>query len=850
MAIPARTIVVAGDVAVERLQFGIPARHVASEDSSPLNWQAIPGTRVVARPGGALHLAQLVTQAAGAPVITHQADRLDRLSPDEQICSFVELGRFPYSCDKKDARNLVYRVARFGGFDGPAAVRPLPVDGDDASADLVVIDDAGNGFRDNEAAWPAALRTTAAHPIVVLKMSRPLAKGRLWDHVRKFHADRLVVVLSADHLRAEGVQLSRRLSWERTAKDFVWQLAANPAVGALANSTHLVVRFGLDGAIYQRRRDGIVESHLYYDPATSEDGFADDCPGEMGGTHAAFTAALVGRIAKEGLDGIGEGTRDGIRCSRRMLREGYGKDADKFDVPAAVLFQPARPGEPRLADVRIPNPTAPEPADPGFWSILREISEARLEDIAFDVVLRGDSASLQGAPVGRFRYLRTVDRAEIESYRSIRNLMLEYLATPNAKRPLSIAVFGAPGSGKSFGVTEVAESVAPGKIEKLELNFSQFGSRADLVAALHQVRDCVLGGSVPLVLLDEFDSAFEGKLGWLKHFLAPMQDGAFRDGEALHPIGRAIFVFAGGTSSTFEEFCGEAPDGSAGRPAPQEFRDAKGPDFVSRLRGYVNILGPNQLGESDHLFLVRRAMLLRSLLERKAQHLFDDSGQARIDPGVLRALIKVPRYHHGVRSMEALLDMSMLAGRTAFEQAALPPVAQLKLHVDAEMFARLVVRDVLLGSARDLLARAIHDKYLRDQASTKPADDPSMQRWEDLSEDLRESNCRQADQLPDKLRRIGYGFAPIMNRQATAVTFTAEEVEILAEIEHERFVVERRLAGWTSGPRDHAAKRSPYLVPWKELLEKHDDACEWDRQAVRGIPELIAKAGFEIYRLR
>ena len=25
-----------------------------------------------------------------------------------------------------------------------------------------------------------------------------------------------------------------------------------------------------------------------------------------------------------------------------------------------------------------------------------------------------------------------------------------------------------------------------------------------------------------------------------------------------------------------------------------EFKDAKGPDFISRLRGYVNILGPNQ----------------------------------------------------------------------------------------------------------------------------------------------------------------------------------------------------------------------------------------------------------------
>lgn len=36
-----------------------------------------------------------------------------------------------------------------------------------------------------------------------------------------------------------------------------------------------------------------------------------------------------------------------------------------------------------------------------------------------------------------------------------------------------------------------------------------------------------------------------------------MQDGTFREGDSIHPVGKAIFVFAGGTSSTFKEFCGE-----------------------------------------------------------------------------------------------------------------------------------------------------------------------------------------------------------------------------------------------------------------------------------------------------
>src|SRR5262249_33571481 len=161
---------------------------------------------------------------------------------------------------------------RFGGFAGPGvgSAEPQPVDHDDPAAALVVIDDAGNGFRDHPESWPQALSNEKSQSLVVLKMGRPLAHGELWNKLRSRHADRLVVVVSADDLRAEGVQISRRLSWERTAKDFVWQLASNPALIALANCRHLVVRFGIDGAIHHRQAEGQFESRLYYDPAVVE----------------------------------------------------------------------------------------------------------------------------------------------------------------------------------------------------------------------------------------------------------------------------------------------------------------------------------------------------------------------------------------------------------------------------------------------------------------------------------------------------------------------------------------------------------------------------------------------------
>ncbi len=842
-------ILITGDICIDWLRFSMPPK------DSGLNWELYPGTRMIARFGGALLLADFLRNSTDGAVISPHLEKIEKIPPEDILHSNAELDLFPYSSDPKDKNNLIFRIKRSLGFTGPAAGTPglLPIKDDDPKADMVIIDDAGNGFRSQKQYWPRALSEDGKKPVVIYKMSLPLAEGRMWDHVRKNHADRLVVVISADDLRASGVNISRCLSWERTAKDFVWQMASNPILLPLANCSNLVVRFGLEGAIHYMRKGGRVESRLYFDLSAIEDGFRDKYPGDMQGLSSAFTAALVARIAgsyAEGedlFDAVGEGVRDGLKASRRLFKYGFGNNVHQPDIPYSRIFNPAEKEPDSIADIIVPNPPVSEPADPTFWCILKEIKGAVLEDIACDIVIKGDNAALKNVPVGQFGKLKTVDRAEIESFRSIRNLMQEYIHSKSSSRPLSIAVFGFPGSGKSFGVTEVAESVALGLVVRLDFNVSQWRSISDLISAFHRVRDLALEGKITLVFFDEFDSTFEGKLGWLKYFLAPMQDGTFREGETVHPIGRSIFVFAGGISNTLGAFCQEDPDGSEKEQVLQEFKNAKGPDFTSRLRGYVNIVGPNPASSSDSIFMIRRAMLLRSLLERKAKQLFDVNNHVRIDKGVLRALIKVPHYKHGARSIEAIIEMSMLSGFMCWEQALLPAKEQLRLHVDEEMFSRLVVRDVLLGAARDDLAKAIHEKYVKDQEGKKPASDPSMQPWDKLSENLRESNRRQADHIPEKLRRVGCGFAPVTDKEPAIFEFTPAEIETMAELEHERWTSERLLDGWLYGEkRDVENKISPYLVPWNDLT---DDVKEWDRQAMRGLSEFLGKAKFEIYRL-
>jgi hypothetical protein len=867
------TIVVAGDVTIDWLiqtnvdWLSAAARAAQSNSENGLkprrkNWQLYPGVQMDARAGGALLLAREVALACGASdgvrVLTHAVESIRNIPPDEILHSIVEVARASETI--ADKKPTVFRVARLDGFSGPPAdsLRALRLPEDDEDADIVVLDDAGNAFRDDASAWPLALRTRGKKPIVVMKLARPLTAGALFQHVQSKHADRLVLVINADDLRAEGVSVSRRLSWERTARELVWQMRNNAELASLARLPSLIVRFGVEGAIHHASSDGNTTARLYYDPSLAEDVFRERVSGGMVGLTDAFIAALVARITREGLAGVREGIRDGIRCSRRFFMKGFGKNADALDYPGEDIFRAPMRDDETIVDAVIPPSSSIDSADPDFWCLLHALGEGGIEPAAHRLVLTGEGSALRNVPVGEFGGLRTVDRAEIESFRSIQNLTRQYLERRVTKRPLSLAVFGPPGSGKSFGVEQVAKSVAKitdARVEKLEFNLSQFETTRDLVGAFHRVRDEALMGGVPLVFFDEFDCNFDGPLGWLRYFLAPMQDGAFRDGDAMHPIGKAIFVFAGGLSATFARFSRTEFDerlSEADRVSEQKrFREAKGPDFVSRLRGYVNILGPNPdpARTDDRLYLIRRATILRSLLKRNWTSLIDpeDSNRLNIDEAVLRALIGVPEYKHGVRSMEAVLDMSVLSGRSVFEPAALPPLEQLDQHVDAEAFERLVLQGVLFTAARDAIAESIHEKYRRDHASDAARHPAAQKSWAELGEVFQRSNRGQADDIIRKLERVGCGYRPTRDGKAPAIKFSKKETELLAELEHERWMKEKLEAGYTYGPELNDELRShPGLVPWAELPE---DMREYDREAVAGIPEILSQARFEVYRL-
>ena len=96
------------------------------------------------------------------------------------------------------------------------------------------------------------------------------------------------------------------------------------------------------------------------------------------------------------------------------------------------------------------------------------------------------------------------------------------------------------------------------------------------------------------------------------------------------------------------------------------------------------------------------------------------------------------------------------------------------------------------------------------------------------------------------LKRIGIEVHRTSPHKIPVFHFTHNEIEILAEMEHNRWAKERYLDGWQYGKeKDVLKKISPHLVSWPGLPES---IKEYDRNTVRKIPELLANVGFELQR--
>lgn len=164
------------------------------------------------------------------------------------------------------------------------------------------------------------------------------------------------------------------------------------------------------------------------------------------------------------------------------------------------------------------------------------------------------------------------------------------------------------------------------------------------------------------------------------------------------------------------------------------------------------------------------------------------------------------------------------------------------------LLERTCTREVVLRGTDEILARAVHEEYLAApvQETTAVADPRTLVPWDQLPDSLKESNRAQAEDIGRKLEAAGCGVAPLDGWGDESFQFTDEQLELLAQMEHRRWMDERRAAGWSQGvEKDVASKITPHLVPYDQLTEQMK---ELDRNAVRKIPGVLSRVGLGAYR--
>lgn len=194
-----------------------------------------------------------------------------------------------------------------------------------------------------------------------------------------------------------------------------------------------------------------------------------------------------------------------------------------------------------------------------------------------------------------------------------------------------------------------------------------------------------------------------------------------------------------------------------------------------------------------------------------------------------------------------------------------PVIKNDSIEIPEQRFASVYFFGMLEGACeldfdRDELARAFHADYLQRSKNDGRwlEGEAAFMEWDDLLEQYRWANRYLADSYWGKLRALGYAselfkaagsipeYARIMQQSRAQSadekqsssgqprltgeqrTQLAADIELLAEIEHNRWIAQRVFSGWQYGDiKDEVKKTSPFLIPYAELSEEIKD---YDRE--------------------
>ncbi|MCL2477661.1 ATP-binding protein [Candidatus Bathycorpusculum sp.] len=424
--------------------------------------------------------------------------------------------------------------------------------------------------------------------------------------------NKTIIILNARDLRevhdpANLCTIHDGLSWEQLVTE-TFLVIDNDVV--LKKFEFIIICFEHEGVLVLNKTTG-KHTLLFYPTELEGDYTKSKCSTPFGlllTFQATITMVLEAMIAGVAIvDPVVTGARIGLDAMRHLIDKGFEKDGSyPYEVIHDFIVD-------KISGTGKSAPLGSEKYEISNAKIKSKftILQKKNKKLCQEIIKYGcDISELQCVPRLKYGDLISIARHEIEQHRQIYNLLVEYISQNEEDKPLSICVFGSPGSGKTFSVKKIVEYISKNdsSVKGINFNISQMFHPSELSIAFNRIKDIVAERKLPIVFWDEFDSDLAGaRNGWLRYFLAPMQDGKYYEKGYELNIGRAIFIFAGGTCHTANKFTATKAQNSGIK--------CKLPDFIDRVsdKGFVDIRGIRN-SDSNTPYI---AFSIRKLLEEK-----------------------------------------------------------------------------------------------------------------------------------------------------------------------------------------------------------------------------------------
>lgn len=567
----------------------------------------------------------------------------------------------------------------------------------DLIADVIVIEDLNIGFRSffnkEEILVEYYNSFINENSSLIYKTTHDFDKNKVYQWISKLKCGKKIIVLKDDVIINEMSKINSYVSWNSLLQNFKQEIDSKDFIKKFKPFDEAFIQFDCTAIFHITKKmdDDFVIENIVYDPNEIPKQYISQSGVNSFGTTAALVSNIIPYVLNKNditiclltamgkikylVNKFADGIDSQINNSLVKLFEEISvysrKQTSNFSSNHKLLCI----GKDKQNDIE-----------------KKDIFFSEINDTTAENIVRKGVEFVGNLPKIMIGEFISINNSEIEQLNSIRKLIINYKNKKDSK-PLSIAVFGEPGSGKSFCVKQLMQEIFPGQKDCfLEFNLSQFNDSSDIGNVFQKARDMSIKNKIPIIFWDEFDSS---NLKWLKYFLMPMNDGEFYQNGTRMSLSKAIFIFAGGCYEKFEDFAKQGIDKEKneknGKGSSDSNVNKKVPDFCSRLQGYINITGINyNVPARDKLIVkITRAILINTLIRKHFENI-TNGNELNIADNVLKSLLEVGEFRHGVRSLEAIIKMSSNKDHKKFTRSCLPLSYQLRLHVDDALFLQLL----------------------------------------------------------------------------------------------------------------------------------------------------------------